>query len=90
MLDGWARHLPIASPILAPALRGSGIYLRPAGRSLALVLDTGRLDNMRAVAGQETVILDALSKLQRLRETWNGLEEPLRRAAALVTPRETP
>lgn len=90
MLDGWARHLPIASPILAPALRGSGIYLRPAGRSLALVLDTDRLDNMRAVAGQETVILDALSKLQRLRETWNRLEEPLRRAAALVTPRETP
>lgn len=88
MLDGWARHLPIASPVLAPALRGSGIYLRPAGRSLALVLDTGRLDNMRAVAGQEAVILDALSKLQRLREAWNGLEEPLRRAAALVTQRE--
>ena len=88
MLDGWARYLPIASPVLAPALRGSGIYLRPAGRSLALVLDTGRLDNMRAVAGQEAVILDALSKLQRLREAWNGLEEPLRRAAALVTQRE--
>ena len=85
MLDGWARRLASVSPVLAPALRGSGIYLRPAGRSLALVLDTGRLDNMRPVAGQEAVILDALSKLQRLREAWNGLEEPLRNAAALAT-----
>lgn len=85
MLDGWARYLPMVSPVLAPSLRGSGIYLRPAGRSLALVLDTGRLDNMRVVAGQETVVLDALSKLQRLREAWNGLEKPLRNAAALAT-----
>lgn len=90
MLDGWAQHLPIVSPVLAPSLRASGIYLRAAGRSLALVLDTKRLDNMRPVAGQETVILDALSKLQRLRDAWNGLEEPLRRAAALVTHKEAP
>lgn len=88
MLDGWARHLPAVSPILTPALRGTGIYLRPAGRSLALVLDTARLDNMRAVTGQEAVILDALSKLRHLRDAWNGLEEPLRRAAALVTDKE--
>lgn len=90
MLDGWAQHLAIVSPVLAPSLRGSGIYLRAAGRSLALVLDTRRLDNMRPVAGQETVILDALSKLQRLRDAWNGLEEPLRRTAALVTNKEAP
>lgn len=88
MLDGWARHLPLVSSVLAPALRGSGIYLRPAGRSLAFVLDTGRLDNMCAVSGQEAVIIDALSKLRRLREAWNGLEEPLRRAAALVPHKE--
>ena len=90
MLDGWAQHLAIVSPVLAPSLRGSGIYLRAAGRSLALVLDTRRLDNMRPVAGQETVILDALSKLQRLRDAWNGLEEPLRRTTALVTNKEAP
>lgn len=89
MLDGWARHLPLVSPVLTSALRGSGIYLRPAGRSLALALDTGRLDNMRPVAGQVAVILDALSKLQRLRDAWNGLEAPLRHAAGLVPHKET-
>lgn len=88
MLDGWARHLPAVTSVLTPALRGTGIYLRPAGRSLALVLDTARLDNMRATAGQETAILDALSKLQRLRKGWNGLEEPLRHAALLVAGKE--
>jgi hypothetical protein len=88
MVDGWARHLPLASPVLSAALRDSGIYVRPAGRSLALVLDTSRLDNMRAVAGQETIILDALSKLQRLRDAWNGLREPLRELSALVANKE--
>lgn len=88
MLDGWALHLPVVSPILSAALRGSGVYLRAAGRSLALVLDTSRLDNLRPVAGQETIILDALSKLQRLRDAWNGLEAPLREAATLVTNRK--
>lgn len=88
MVDGWARHLPLASPVLSASLRGSGIYVRPAGRSLALVLDTSRLDNMRAVAGQEAIILDALSKLQRLRDAWNGLGEPLRVVVALVANKE--
>lgn len=84
MLDGWARHLPLAAPILAGALCGSGVYVRSAGRSLALVLDTHRLNNMRPVAGQETAIRDALAKLMRLRETWNGLRDPLLECANIV------
>lgn len=84
MLDGWARHLPLAAPILATSLRGSGVYVRAAGRSLALVLDTQRLDNMRPVAGQEMIILDALAKVQRLRETWNGLRDLLRGCAMIA------
>lgn len=90
MLDGWARHLPLAAPILATSLRGSGAYVRAAGRSLALVLDTQRLDNMRPVAGQETIILDALAKVQRLRETWNGLRDPLRECAMSAEGSEAP
>jgi hypothetical protein len=39
---------------------------------------------MRPVTGQETVILDALTKLQRLRETWNGLRDPLRECAMIA------
>ena len=84
MLDGWACNLSQVSPILAPHLMGTGVYLRPAGRSLALALDTPRLDNMRPAAGQEQAIVDGLGKLQRLREAWNGLAEPLRRSAEVV------
>lgn len=84
MLDGWARHLPLAAPILAAALRGSGIYVRTASRSLALVIDTYRLDNTRPVTRQKTVIIDALTKLQRLRETWNGLRDPLQECARIT------
>lgn len=84
MLDGWARHLPLATPILAAALRGSGVYVRAAGRSLAIVMDTHRLDNMRPVTGQETIILDALAKVQRLREIWNGLRDPLKECALIA------
>ena len=85
MLDGWARHLPLVWPILMPALLGSGIYLRPGGLSMALTLDTDRLDNMRPATEQVTAILDALSKVRRLRDGWNGLEAPLRQAAAMVS-----
>ena len=84
MLDGWACHLPLATPILAVALQGSGVCLRAASRSLALVLDTQRLNNMRPITGQEALILDALAKLQRLRETWNALRDPLLECATIL------
>ena len=84
MLVGWACHLPFATPILSVALRESGVYLRAAGRSLALVLDTQRLNNLRPITGQEALILDALAKLQRLRETWNALRDPLLECATIL------
>lgn len=84
MLDGWARHLERVAPIITPAIRLGGVYVRPAGRSLALASNTRRLDNMRSVDGQEAAIVDALAKLQQLRSAWNDLGDALRRSADLV------
>lgn len=84
MLDGWACHLTSAAPILAAALRETNIYVRAAGRSMALVLDTHRLETMRPVEGQEAFIRDGLAKIQQLRNCWNGLEKPLRECAMIA------
>lgn len=86
MLDGWAGHIATASSFLQPALRGSGLYLRPAGRSLALVADTKRLDNMRPAVGQRAAIEEALHQLRHIRDVWNGLEGSLALTAAALKP----
>ncbi|MDZ4741267.1 MAG: hypothetical protein SGJ03_15395 [Alphaproteobacteria bacterium] len=77
MLDGWAGQLLRVAPVLSSELRNSGIYLRTAGRSLALVSDTKRLDNMRSAFDQKDIIVDALGKIQRIRSMWNSMERSL-------------
>lgn len=84
MLDGWAAHLPKVNSILQPALKGNELYLRSAGRSLAIVADTARLDNMRSASAQQQAIEQALTKLQIIRTTWNGMEGMLEKAAKVV------
>lgn len=86
MLDGWAGHLATASSFLNPALRGSELYLRSAGRSLALVADTKRLDNMRPAAGQRASIEEALHQLRHIRDVWNSMESLLAQTAAALEP----
>jgi hypothetical protein len=81
MLGGWARHRLLVAPFLMSDLANSGIHLRAAGQSLALVCDTPRLNNRKTAAAQKQEIEDALTKLCRIREDWNRLEEPLRNAA---------
>lgn len=81
MLGGWARHRLLVTPFLKSALANTGIHLRTAGQSLAFVCDTPRLNNRRSAAAQKQQIEDALTKLSKIREVWNGLEEPLRNAA---------
>ena len=81
MLDGWAGHVAMASSFLQPALNGSGLYLRPAGRSLALVADTKRLDNTRPAVGQRAAIEEALQQLRHIRDVWNSLEGLLAQTA---------
>lgn len=84
MLDGWAAHLANAAPILQPALADKRLYIRSAGRSLAIVADTARLDNMRSASAQQLAIEQALKKLQLIRDTWNGMETTLVKAATVV------
>ncbi len=84
MLDGWAGHVGTASGFLQPALKRSGLYLRPAGRSLALVAHTKRLDNMRPADEQRAAIEEALHQLRHIRDVWNGLEGLLAQTAAAV------
>ena len=84
MLDGWAGHIATVAPLLQPALRGTGIYIRSAGRSLALVADTGRLDNMRVATAQQAAIEDGLHKLQRIRDVWNSIEATITAAGEAV------
>jgi hypothetical protein len=86
MLDGWAGHVVAASKFLLPALKGSGLYLRPAGRSLALVAHTKRLDNMRPAGDQRAAIEEALSQLRHIKNVWNGLEDVLGEISAALKP----
>ena len=81
MLDGWARHIDVVNPILQPALHGTGLYIRAAGRSLAIVADTKRLNNMQPAAGQRAAIEEALFQLGRIRDAWNCMETVLAQAA---------
>jgi hypothetical protein len=84
MLDGWANRLAAAAPILQPELRGTGLYLRSAGRSLALVADTTRLNNMRSASTQRAAIEQALHQLRLIRDVWNRMEAVLAQTAAVV------
>ena len=84
MVDGWASRMQMVLPILQPALRGTGLYIRSAGRSLALVSDTKRLSNMRPATGQRAAIEEALSQLRRVRDVWNGMEAVLAQAVGAL------
>lgn len=56
-----------------------GGYLRPAGRSLGIVIDTPRLDTQRPFAEQADDVVEALEAAIRLQGWWNTHAEILRR-----------
>jgi hypothetical protein len=84
MVGGWAQHIGVVAPILRSALAGSGLYLRPAGRSLALVADTPRLDNLRPAEPQAAAIGIGINRLVEIRAMWNGLRSNLAEAAEVL------
>lgn len=65
-LAGMAAHL--APP---RSLIDIGAYLRPAGRSLGIVIDTPRLDTQRPFADQADDIVEALEAALRLQAWWH-------------------
>jgi hypothetical protein len=53
------------------SLTDSGGYLRPANRSLGIVIDTPRLDPQRPFEEQADDIIEALDATLRLQHWWN-------------------
>ena len=84
MIRGWAKHLASVRPLATVALAGTGFYIRPAGSSLGIVVDTPRLDTMRPVAEQLDGIGAALAATERLAKWWNGNGSGLAEWAAAV------
>lgn len=84
MLAGWAAHAGIIRARAGKALEGTGLYVRTAGGSLAIVADTPRLDNRRPVEEQADAVRAALSSASRLAGWWNRSGAELAELARLV------
>ncbi|MDQ2068197.1 hypothetical protein Q9295_17660 [Xinfangfangia sp. CPCC 101601] len=69
MIADWALHALQAPP--PASLRAIGGYLRPAGRSLGLTIDTPRLETQSAFVGQEDAVRAGLNAVARLVDWWN-------------------
>ncbi len=76
MLGGMGHK---AGEITPPHLLAEiGGYVRPAGRSLGLVVDTPKLDNQRPLAEQVSQARRALEAARKLAAWWNGHAQELR------------
>lgn len=64
-MAGMAAHVAVPQ-----SLTDIGGYLRPAGRSLGIVIDTPRLDTQRPFALQADDIIEALEAALRLQAWW--------------------
>ncbi|HEX9720816.1 MAG TPA: hypothetical protein VGA59_13905 [Ramlibacter sp.] len=75
-----------ADRLSAPqSLRDIGGYLRPAGRSLGIVVDTPRLDTQRPFEEQADDVTEALEAAVRLQGWWNENGETLQQWAKAFT-----
>ena len=69
MLGGWAAR---AQTMSAPdSFVETGGYIRPAGRSLGLVIDTPQLDTQMPLDAQVPVVEEGLDAARRLTAWWN-------------------
>jgi hypothetical protein len=76
MLPGWARLANrMEPPVSLRDIRG---YLRRAGGSLGIVIDTSRLDTQKPFADQADDVADALESALRLQRWWNANESVLK------------
>jgi hypothetical protein len=78
MFGGWARHHGSVERRAASVLRSGPIYIRAAGESLALTIDTPRMDNLKPVAGQTKTVLAGLRAASALRAWMFENQEELR------------
>jgi hypothetical protein len=68
-----------AALTLPGSLADIGAYLRPAGRSLGVVIDTPRLDTQKPLADQADDVSEALEAALRLQKWWNENPRMLQR-----------
>lgn len=76
MIGGWGRLHTIFPR--HPSLDDVGAYLRPAGRSLGIVIDTPRLNTQRPLLGQIEAVVEGLEAALRLQGWWNSNSDVLR------------
>lgn len=75
---------PLADRLSVPqSLTDIGGYLRAAGRSVGIVIDTPRLDPQRPFVEQADNIVEALEAALRLQGGWNANSDTLREWMAL-------
>jgi hypothetical protein len=67
MIAGWGRHFAKLARSARIDLSTGPIYIRPAGKSLGLVIDTPTMNNQRPVAGQINGVLTGLRAAMALR-----------------------
>lgn len=86
MIGGWGKLACAAPP--PEALLARGAYLRPAGRSLGLVIDTPALDTQAPFASQTAAARAGLAAVAQLAAWWNAegaaMAEWHRRAEAVA------
>jgi hypothetical protein len=69
MFGKWAKHEAFIRKISARTLGNTGIYVRKAGDSLGLVIDTPRLNNTQPVASQLSAVSTGIRAAAALR-SW--------------------
>lgn len=75
----------VADQLRAPqSLKDIGGYLRTAGRSLGIVVNTPRLDTQRSFAEQTDDVVEALEAAARLQSWWNENGAILRQWAKAI------
>ncbi len=82
MLGDWGKYvnyLPQES-----SLKDIGAYLRPAGRSLGIVIDTPRLETQESFSMQAGNVSEALESALRLQFWWNNNSDILKGWATLI------
>ena len=69
MLPKWGRFCKSLTP--DASLSDIGAYLRPAGQSLGLVVDTPRLETQHPFADQVAEVTEGLEAALRLQAWWS-------------------
>jgi hypothetical protein len=89
MFDGWAPYEALLRKRGVPVFSNTKFYLRKAGKSLGLVCDTPRLNNLQPVSIQMDAVLTGIRAASALRSWMFGNESVLKDWAQAVSSQQT-